>query len=151
MCVLYVPYLLLLVFIFFSSTLVYLAEKEINPDFSSIPAAFWWAMATLTTIGYGDVVPITSLGKIIGGLSAFVGLGIFALLTGLLGASFYQEVTEKRQRKLSTELWKIKTLTEEHGEEIGKQQSKFRELKTELAKIRTSAAENGINFSDLEK
>lgn len=146
---------ILAVLLFFSSTLVFFAEKEVNPEFSSIPATFWWSIATLSTIGYGDLVPITPFGKIFGALTAGVGLGVFALLTGLLGSSFYQEVTEKRQRKMRSEIDKIKNLTEEHGEEIDafvkKQQSRVRELKSELKRIKQIAAERGIDFSELEK
>jgi voltage-gated potassium channel len=71
-------------------------EGEVQPQaFGSIPAAMWWAIVTLTTVGYGDVVPITPLGRIVGGLCAVIGLGMFALPTAILGAGFAHE-TQKR-------------------------------------------------------
>ena len=71
------------------STGVYYAENEAQPDkFSSILASMWWAVATLTTVGYGDIYPITFLGKILGAISAIFGIGLFALPAGLLASGF---------------------------------------------------------------
>jgi len=76
-----------------TSTLAYLAEREAQPvDFGSIPAAMWWALTTLTTIGYGDVVPITPFGRVIGGLTMLFGVGVFALPVGILANGFAQEI-----------------------------------------------------------
>ena len=59
---------------------MYLVERGAQPDkFGTIPAAMWWAIATLTTVGYGDVVPITPLGKMLGGVTMLLGLGMIAL------------------------------------------------------------------------
>ena len=66
--------------------------------FSSIPAAMWWAVATLTTVGYGDVYPVTMAGKIVASIIAILGIGMFALPTGILGAGFVEEM-QKRKRK----------------------------------------------------
>ena len=52
----------------------------------------WWAVATLTTVGYGDACPVTDLGKVIASLFAFLGIGMFALPTGILGAGFLEEM-----------------------------------------------------------
>lgn len=69
----------------FSSSLMYVVETEAQPDkFPDIPSAMWWGVATLTTVGYGDVYPVTPLGKLLGGFIAFLGIGIFALPTGIL-------------------------------------------------------------------
>ncbi len=55
----------------FSSSIMYYAETKVQPEaFSSIPTTFWWAVATLTTVGYGDIYPITTLGKVLGGFIA---------------------------------------------------------------------------------
>ncbi len=71
-------------------------EGEVQPaEFGSIPAAMWWAVVTLTTVGYGDVVPITPLGRIVGGLCAVIGLGMFALPTAILGAGFAHEIQKR--------------------------------------------------------
>jgi voltage-gated potassium channel len=58
----------------------------------------WWGAVTLTTVGYGNVYPITALGKVLGGLIAFLGIGLFALPTAILGSGFYEEV-QRRKRK----------------------------------------------------
>ena len=74
------------------STGVYFAENEAQPDkFSSILASMWLAVATLTTVGYGDIFPITFLGKIFGSISAIFGVGLFAIPAGLLASGFSDE------------------------------------------------------------
>ncbi|MFO1073795.1 MAG: cyclic nucleotide-gated ion channel [Geminicoccaceae bacterium] len=71
-------------------------EGEAQPEnFGSIPAAMWWAIATLTTVGYGDVVPITPLGRMLAGVVAVVGIGMFALPTAILGAGFAYELNKR--------------------------------------------------------
>jgi voltage-gated potassium channel len=71
-------------------------EGEVQPEaFGSIPDAMWWAIVTLTTVGYGDVVPVTTAGRIAGGLTAVIGLGMFALPTAILGAGFAHEVQKR--------------------------------------------------------
>ena len=65
---------------------MYLAEREAQPDgFSSIPAAMWWGMVTLTTVGYGDLFPVTPLGRGFGAVVALLGIGLFALAGGHSG------------------------------------------------------------------
>lgn len=82
-----------------SSCLVYFAEYDAQPDrFSSIPATMWWAVATLTTVGYGDLTPITPLGRFAGALVAITGIGMVALPTGILGAAFVEALKEDQQR-----------------------------------------------------
>ena len=72
---------------------MYYIEREYQPEaFSSIPAAMWWAVATLTTVGYGDVYPITVLGKIIGSFIAVLGVGLFALPAGIIASGFITEI-----------------------------------------------------------
>ena len=81
----------------FSSSLMYVVETEAQPDkFPDIPSAMWWGVATLTTVGYGDVYPITGLGKLLGGFIAFLGIGIFALPTGILASGFADEIKKRR-------------------------------------------------------
>ncbi len=76
-----------------SSSMIYALEHEVQPDeFGSVPKAMWWALATLTTVGYGDVVPVTALGKIFGGLVMIFGLGMFALPIAILSTGFSQEI-----------------------------------------------------------
>jgi voltage-gated potassium channel len=84
--------LVMMLLMLFSASVVYFLEREAQPDkFSSIPAAAWWAIATLTTIGYGDIVPITPLGKMFGGIVMLLGLGMFALPIAIISTGFSQE------------------------------------------------------------
>jgi voltage-gated potassium channel len=84
--------LVMMMLLLFASSIIYFLERGAQPDkFSSIPAAAWWSLATLTTIGYGDVVPITPWGKMFGGIVMLIGLGMFALPIAILSAGFSQE------------------------------------------------------------
>ena len=83
-----------------SASLMYFIEQDAQPEvFSSIPAALWWAVATLTTVGYGDVYPVTVLGKILSGGIAIVSIGMIALPAGILGSGFVEEMTRAREAK----------------------------------------------------
>ena len=74
---------------------IYYCERHIQPEaFGSIPAALWWAVITLTTIGYGDVYPVTPLGKVLTTLVALLGLGMVAIPTGLLAAALMKSATK---------------------------------------------------------
>lgn len=89
-CILFILFLLLII----SSALLYDTENEAQPDkFSSIPASMWWAITTLTTVGYGDMCPVTSFGKILAAVIAVLGIGMFALPTGVIGAGFMEEIS----------------------------------------------------------
>ena len=89
---------LLLVLLVVSASTMYFAEHAAQPGtFSSIPAAMWWAVVTLTTVGYGDVYPITPLGKILGAIIALLGIGLFALPAGILASGFADELQRARK------------------------------------------------------
>lgn len=76
-----------------SSSIVYYIEYPIQPDkFRSIPEAMWWGVNAMTTVGYGDLHPITPLGKFLGGLIAILGVAIFALPTGILASGFAEYI-----------------------------------------------------------
>jgi len=80
-----------------ASSLMYFAGNPAQPDaFSSIPAAMWWGVATLTTVGYGDVIPQTVLGKALGMIISILGIGLFALPAGILGSGFFEEFSRNR-------------------------------------------------------
>lgn len=82
-----------------SSFLMYYIESEHQPDqFPNIIATFWWAVATLTTVGYGDIYPVTGLGKLISGLIAILGIGLVALPTGLISAGFIAKIESKKSK-----------------------------------------------------
>ncbi len=86
-----------------ASSLMFFIEREAQPqEFSSIPAAMWWGIITLTTVGYGDVYPITPLGKVLSSLLAFLGIGVFALPARDLATAFSEEMRERRERKIAS-------------------------------------------------
>jgi voltage-gated potassium channel len=88
--------LLLATALLFSSTLMYYIEGEAQPGkFGSIPQAAWWAIATLTTVGYGDATPITAFGKFFGGITMVVGLCILALPVAIISTGFAQELQRR--------------------------------------------------------
>jgi voltage-gated potassium channel len=78
-----------------TSSLMYELEHETQPQsFSSIPATMWWAVASLTTVGYGDIYPITPLGKLLAAVTAILGIGLVALPAGILASGFSSEVSQ---------------------------------------------------------
>jgi voltage-gated potassium channel len=80
-----------------TSSLMYFAETAHQPDkFSSIPDAIYWSLITLTTVGYGDVSPITGVGKIIAVSTAFMGVCVVALLTGIVASAFANQITRRK-------------------------------------------------------
>ena len=80
---------LTLLILLVSATCLFLVEGTTQPEaFGSIPRAMWWAMATLTTVGYGDVYPITAIGKLFAGISAITSIAIVAMPTGIMAAAF---------------------------------------------------------------
>ena len=86
-------FLILLTVMLLAASGMYYFERESQPeDFGSIPAAMWWAFATLTTVGYGDVTPITVGGKIFGALITVVGIGMVALPTSILASGYSQQL-----------------------------------------------------------
>lgn len=81
--------LVALVVLIFSATLMFLIEGDGQPAaFGSIPRAMWWAIATLTTVGYGDVYPLTVLGRVLAGMTALAAIGLIAAPTGILATAF---------------------------------------------------------------
>ncbi len=81
-----------------AASLLYFVENAAQPEvFSSIPASMWWGIVTLTTVGYGDVYPVTVAGKVVGGLFALSALLLVALPTAILGAAFVDELESTRE------------------------------------------------------
>jgi len=92
----FIAFVLLLI----SSTLMYYVESDVQPEkFKSILHAFWWAIATLTTVGYGDVYPVTGAGKILSSIIALIGIGFIALPTGILSSAFIERIKKEEKRK----------------------------------------------------
>ncbi|MGB2259462.1 MAG: ion transporter [Porticoccaceae bacterium] len=87
---------LMAIALFLSSSMMYLAEYEVQPEnFRSIPKTMWWSLITLTTVGYGDVSPITPLGQIIGAFTALMGVCTVALLTGIVASAFSNQMARR--------------------------------------------------------
>lgn len=79
-----------------TSSLMFFAEHQAQPEeFASIPKAMWWSIITLTTVGYGDVFPVTAAGRLLAGVIAIVGIGLFALPAGILGSGFMEELAKE--------------------------------------------------------
>lgn len=90
---------ILLIMIVTASSGIYLAENQAQPqEFESIPRSMWWAVVTLTTVGYGDVTPVTTIGKVFGAVITILGVGIAALPAGILANGLARELEEQRQR-----------------------------------------------------
>ena len=90
---------LLLLALLISSAMIYVAEQEAQPEnFGSIPQAMWWTVVTLTTVGYGDIVPMTVAGKFIATLTALMGVCVVALLTGIVATGFTNQVAMRRNQ-----------------------------------------------------
>ncbi|MES2957064.1 MAG: ion transporter [Pseudomonadota bacterium] len=86
-----VSVVLMAVFVYLAASLLYQIEHARQPDvFSSVPTTFWWATVTFNTIGYGDMVPLTSLGRLFAGLVSVFGIGVFALPTAIVIAAIIE-------------------------------------------------------------
>ena len=94
---LFAAFVIMSVVLVVASCGIYLIEGEVQPDkFGSIPLALWWAVVTLTTVGYGDVIPITALGKFFGGVITLLSMGMVAIPTGLLVSSFSEQLRKRK-------------------------------------------------------
>jgi voltage-gated potassium channel len=97
-----VTFAVTMILLIFASGIIYFLENEKQPGaFSSIPAAMWWGVATMTTVGYGDIYPVTAIGKLFGGFVAILGLGTFSLPAGIIAYGFIEEIQKKRSQPSS--------------------------------------------------
>lgn len=97
---LYVSFGLAFLVLLFSSMMLYLLEGGLQPEaFGSIPRAMWWSVATLTTVGYGDVYPLTGIGRFFAALTALSGIGIIAMPTGIMAAAFSEAMQKNNNRR----------------------------------------------------
>ena len=84
----------------FSAIIMYIAENPVQPEqFPNVIASLWWAICTLTTVGYGDVYPITPLGRVFASVISLVGIGIIAIPTGIIAAGFNQVINRDHRAK----------------------------------------------------
>ena len=91
-------FLIMLIVLTLAASALYIVEHEQQPEaFGSIPQAMWWAVAALTTVGYGDAIPMTALGKILGSVVTIIGIGMVALPSGILAASFSEHLRYQRE------------------------------------------------------
>ncbi|NVK25697.1 MAG: ion transporter [Gammaproteobacteria bacterium] len=91
-------FLIMIVLVIFSATIIYNVEHEAQPEvFDSIPSAIWWSVVTMTTVGYGDVTPITFMGKLIATFIMLLGVGVVALPAAMLAAKFGEELRERKK------------------------------------------------------
>lgn len=90
--------IIMLLILVVSSCLVYFFEHSAQPeDFPDIPSTMWWGIVTLTTVGYGDLFPVTVGGKIVTSVVAVLGIGMFALPAGIIGSGFIEEINKQKQ------------------------------------------------------
>jgi voltage-gated potassium channel len=100
--VLFAAFYILMVLLVLAASGAYLVEHRVQPDkFGSIPQAMWWAMATLTTVGYGDVTPITAVGQVFGSVIAIIGIIMAALPAGILASSLADQLRSRRKQLAS--------------------------------------------------
>ena len=88
----------LLIMLVMSAAGIYVLENDLQPEtFGSMPSSMWWAIVTLTTVGYGDVVPVTTLGKMFAGLIGLIGIGMIALPAAIMASGFAENVRSRKE------------------------------------------------------
>jgi voltage-gated potassium channel len=111
---LFVTLALALGLLLFGATALFWAEREVQPEeFGSIPRALWWSVITLTTVGYGDVSPITPIGKALASVVAISGIGLVAMPAGIMASAFSDAM--ERRRRLAEEI--ADQVADEHEDE----------------------------------
>ena len=96
----FISLMMVLLLLIISASLMYYLENKVQPeDFSSIPKSMWWAVITLSTVGYGEVVPITPAGRVLAGIVSVLGISLFAIPAGIIASGFIQEFQKRRRKK----------------------------------------------------
>ncbi len=88
--------LTLIVSLILSASGLYYLERDVNPEIQSLPDAIWWAFVTISTVGYGDIVPVTFPGKALAAIMMFMGLGVIAIFTAIITKMFIDHFFGKR-------------------------------------------------------
>jgi voltage-gated potassium channel len=95
-----VTLLFIIIILVIISTLMFYIERDAQPEvFGSIPKSLWWGVVTLTTVGYGDIYPVTALGKILGGIITLLGVGLIALPSGILASGYTEQIQKSKNNK----------------------------------------------------
>jgi len=98
-----------------ASSLMFFAEHDAQPEvFSSIPASMWWGVVTLTTVGYGDIYPVTVIGKLLGAGLACFGIGVFVLPAGIVASGFAKEVSDEIIPEQITQNQVLESIRQQH-------------------------------------
>jgi len=87
---------IIIILVLSSSIMFFVEHGAHSAAFPEIPSSLWWGVVTMTTVGYGDVFPVTPLGKVIGSVIAILGIGLFALPAGILASGFIDEMQKRR-------------------------------------------------------
>ena len=146
-------FVVLVIMLVMSAGGIYLLENELQPEiFGSIPSSMWWAIVTLTTVGYGDTVPVTTMGKMFGGFIGLIGIGMIALPAAIMASGFLENIHMRRQKFDQTvriflkdgvldekERWRLEELRKELGLE---RDDALRLLRTVTEQARASAHKN---------
>jgi len=97
----FVSLFIVVVILVISSSIIYYVERDAQPEaFASIPDAMWWGVAALSTTGYGDVKPITPMGKFLGAIITISGIGIFAVPAGIIATGFINKIHSTSRKKI---------------------------------------------------
>ena len=135
---------LAMIVLLIASTLMYWAEAAAQPEkFGSIPRAMWWCIVTLTTVGYGDVYPITVLGKMLSGFVALAGIGLIAMPAGIIAAAFSDVV--QRHRAAAAEAARLEAVEALADEQVDEKET---ERRLAIAERKLELAEKGTALVD---
>ncbi|NVK17079.1 MAG: ion transporter [Methylocystaceae bacterium] len=139
----------LLLLMIFAASMIFLCEHEAQPEvFSNIPNAMWWAVITLTTVGFGDAYPITPMGKFFGAAISVIGIGMVALPAGILASAFSEQLHIRREkyRDSVADALADGILTHEEAEQLKKIQEDLGISVEEARNILHHSVQGGLHF-----
>lgn len=130
---------ILIIMIVTAASGIYVVENQAQPEvFESIPKSMWWAVVTLTTVGYGDVIPVTTTGKFLGAVITILGVGLAALPAGILASGLASEL-EQRREKLEQKFREM--LLEANDMDLARDRFKIDKIRRELGLNKEQADE----------
>ena len=140
---LFITFSIVFFLLIIASSLMFFVEHQAQPEtFSSIPASMWWGVVTLTTVGYGDIYPVTIVGKCLGAMLAFFGIGVFVLPAGIIASGFAAMVTcDLPNDSQTTSPATKKQATSDHYEQI-KEDARLLKHCLQIAKEELSTVES---------